>query len=294
METGKRVLRAPKGPQLVRGSDPTNSAVKLFIFGPWGSGKSFSIKGLLEHNFKVLVATTDAGGSGLNSVKLALQREGKAALLDNLYEIILEDDEQVQVFLSDPATYIPDIYDIDPDWLVWDGFGSWQQVYLSEKIGKMPVPRTGNKELPEAVEEGLQFEVAQWGMLRNGTYRAVHKFCALNNVKTKKVWNKIVTSQEAYKSKEQEGLIETGKPLLQGAGGILMGGAFDLIIRTKEVSGIGEGGKRASKFMYQFQAGNMIPKNRGFDLPPQIEADMFKLWDILNQQLKGNKSETTN
>jgi hypothetical protein len=283
MDVGKKTLPVPRGPKVVRGDEPT--PCKIFVFGPWGSGKTSVIKGLLEHGLKVLCVTTDVGGSGTNSVKLPLKREGKGDLLANLYEIVLENDEQVQAFISEPTIYFPDIYEWDPDFLVWDGFAGWQQVYASEKIGSMPVPRSGNKDIPEAVEAGLQFEVAQWGMLRNTTFRSVHKFCALNNRKTGKLWHKVVTAQEGYKSEEGKGLQETGKPLLQGSGGILMGGAFDLIIRTKEVQGKDDKGRSVSKFVYQVKAGNLTPKVRGFELPVELQGDMYKLWETLKGQL---------
>lgn len=284
MEVGKKTLPVPRGPRVVRGDEP--SPLKLFAFGPVGSGKTSIMKGLLEHNLKVLCMTTDVGGSGTNSIKLPFRRDGKVALLENLREITLDNDDQVQAFLSDPAIYFPEIYEWDPDFLFWDGYAAWQQVYASEKIGEMPVERRGSKELPEAVEAGLQFETPQWGMLRNTTFRSTHKFCSLNNKRTGKLWHKVVTAHEKYSSgAEGEGLLETGVPLLQGAGGIFSRGAFDLIIRTKEKQGKDEKGRSVSKFVYEVRAGNNAAKVRGFDLPVELPGDMYTLWETLKGQL---------
>ena len=265
-----------------KGSDPQARAIKIYVFGAWGTGKTLIIKGLLEHGLKVLCVTTDIGGSGTASVTLALKREGKESLLENLYEIVLNGDAEVQSFLSDPTTFFPDIYEVDLDVIFWDGFSSWQQIDLSEKIGTMPVARKAG-EIPQAVEEGLQFETPQWGMLRNATYRAAGKFCALNNVKTGKVWHKFITCQEGYKSKGDNsgGFNETKMPLVQGAGGILMGGAFDLIMRTKATKNVDTGGK---DYLYQFDADNAMAKNRGFALPASMPADMYKLWALITEQ----------
>lgn len=274
-----------------RGSDPNNSPVKIMFFGPWSSGKSYSIVGLLLSGLKVLVMTTDVGGSGMNAVKLALRHAGKEELLDNLYEVVINGDDELQEFLLTPRSFFPDIYTVDLDWVVWDGFGAWQQVDLSERIGGMAVPRAGNKELPQAVEEGLQFEQQQWGMMRNATIRAVHKFCSLKNKETGKIWHKIVTVQEGVKSKKVEAgkdassLTETHMPLVQGAGGVLMGGAFDLIIRTHEVKETDSKGIVSSKYLYELKGENHMSKNRGFKLPNVMPADMQELWKSIASQL---------
>ena len=238
------------------------------------------LRGLLEQNFKVLVVTTDVGGSGTSAVKIPLRMEGRENLLDNLYEVVLDNDEEFQAFLQNPKVFFPDIYTWDPDFLFWDGAAGWQQVYLSEKIGEIPVGR----DISAAVESGLVFEQPQWGAMRNGTFRGFHKFCSLHNRETGKIWHKIVTCQEGLKSQKDgansSALKETHMPLLQGAGGQLIGGAFDLIIRTKEVK---EAGK-PSKYVYQVRTENSMSKVRGFKLDNEIPADFGKLWTILETQ----------
>ena len=289
----KRVLSVPRDKRVKSGDDPDEMFVKLEIYGAWGSGKTFVIKGLLESGLKVLVVTTDMGGSGLNSIKIPLRREGKGELLANLREVVLDSDEEVQAFVSHPETFFPEIYEWDPDFLFWDGWGSWQQIQLMERIGSMPTQRKGG-ELPEAVEEGLKMEMDQWGMIKIGTTRTTHKFCALHNKTNGKPWNKILTAQEGFKSVKvgdsASVLKETKLPLLQGSGGILSGGAFDLIIRTRKDT-VEEKGKIIDKFKYEIRGENQISKVRGFELPATMDADFGKLWTMLSEQM-GIKTNT--
>lgn len=284
---GKKVLTAPRI-KVLKGSDKVARVVKIMFFGATGSGKTYAITSLLRLGYRVLLITTDIGGSGLNTVILALGNDNP--LLANITEIILNNDEEVQQFLDNPAAVYPGVYDEDFDFAVWDGFGAWQQVQLSDAIGKMPVTREGGKEVAAEVESGLMFEQAQWGMMRNGTVRALHKFCTLHNKKTGKIWHKIITAHEGYKSKppargqEGKGYTETKMPLLQGAGGILSGGAFDLIIRTK-VEKEETPQKVTKNYIYQIEAENLNSKNRGFELPNSMPADMGVLWTKLSTQL---------
>jgi len=284
---------SPRQKKVIRGNDLSETPVKLFFFGPWGSGKTYTAVDLLRAGYKIVMLVTDIGGSGSNSIRLALRKAGQEELLNNFVEIVLDDEEEVEKFIYSPTVYMPDIYDFDPDFLFWDGFGSWQQVYLSEKIGSM-AHGSDKRELPEAVEEGLQFETAQWGQLRNATFRRLHKFCTMRNTKTGKVWHKILTAQEGVKSKSsgpnQSELVETHIPLLQGAGGKLAGGAFDLIIRTVEKVDK-DGGKTTRKYVYEIKGDNAMSKNRGFDLPNVLPADMGKLWEMISDQLGLKKKE---
>ena len=293
--TTRKVLTSPRI-KVTRGSDKVARVVKIMFFGATGSGKTYSVIALLKQGYKVLLVGTDIGGSGLNTIVLALGAGNP--LLDNITEILLNNDDEVQQFLSDPRTVYPEIYDQDIDFLVWDGFGAWQQVQLSDKIGSMPVTRESGKEVAAEIESGLMFEQAQWGMMRNGTVRALHKFCTLHNKKTGKVWHKIITAHEGYKSKEKKGAdktggyVETKMPLLQGAGGILSGGAFDLIIRTKVEKEENDKRVVTKKYLYQIEGENLMSKNRGFELPNIMDADMGVLWDKLSTQLGIHKDAT--
>lgn len=277
----KKVLPSPRF-RITSGDDKAGNMLKIFIFGGWGSGKTFFVVGLLLQGLKVYIVNTDIGGSGANSIKLELTRLGREDLKANFKEVILSREADFQIFLNSPETVDPTIYDFDPDVLFWDGLAAWQQVELSEKIGSMPVTGSGdNREVPAHLESGLAFEQPQWGMLRNATVRGVHKFCSLNNKRTGKVWHKVATAQEAIKMKPAKaggGYVETKMPLLQGAGGVLIGAAFDLIMKTDKTA--------TGEFVYIFEDGeNLMSKNRGFKLPATMAADSGKLWADLTAQL---------
>lgn len=263
--------------------EPTH--IKIFLYGNWGTGKTYFIVGLLELGFKVFVVSTDIGGSGLNTVKLhILNVLKKPELLKNIKELVLNSDDEMQQFVDKPSAYYPEIYDFDPDFLFWDGFGAWQQSKLKDKIGDMPL-ESKKHELAPAVAAGYQFEMTQWGMLSTATMRTLDKFCALHNAKTGKLWHKAVTALEGLKSKPIEGqqaseLKETKEPLLQGSGGVMSGAAFDLIIRCKKTSST-DGN---DKFWYQFKGENKRTKLRGFNFPPQMEANPVQLWQEIEKQ----------
>ena len=108
--SGRKLLRAPKYGRAKRGNDNTASPIKIMLFGDLGTGKTYTIKDLLELGYKVLVLTTDIGGTGLNAVKIPLRMEGKSHLLDNLVEVVLNGDAEVQEFMEEPAVYFRDIY----------------------------------------------------------------------------------------------------------------------------------------------------------------------------------------
>ncbi|MEN6587809.1 MAG: hypothetical protein ABFE02_17345 [Sulfuricella sp.] len=264
---------------------------KMMLYGTWGTGKTLSLVGLLLHGFKVLVLTTDVGGSGLLSVKTWLRRTGRAALLTNVYSLTLSSYSEVESFLEAPETYMPDIYDVDIDWLFWDGFSGYQQVHVGSFVGDLePARSDSGKPVSEGRQAGLVFEQADWGAVRNATIRAVSDFCNLANKKTGKQWHKAVTCLESVKAKGggQGGFVETRQPLLQGAGGILSGAAFDLIIETTATaaSANAEEGSGGRQYWYVTKGNQQIAaKSRGIELEPRETADMFALWQKIAKQV---------
>lgn len=282
----KKELPVPRKSRVRRGDDNTATPLKLLLFGDWGTGKTYSAIGLLRHGYKVLFVTSDIGGSGLSTIKLYIKNVLKQPeLLENFYEIVITNDDEMQMFVEDPSKFFPEIYDIDFDFLFWDGFAGWQQSHLKDKIGEMALESSNsNRELKPAVAAGLHFEMTQWGMLTSSTIRTLDKFCGLNNKKTGKIWHKVVTAQEGVKSKEgKQGLYETKEPLLQGAGGVLSGAAFDLIIRTKKKFVISDK-ETIEQFEYQIKSENKKTKNRGFVLNNTEIGDMYLLWEKLREQ----------
>lgn len=237
---GVSTIKAPNAKVRNFDTDEVEMYLKLLFFGNPGSGKTYIIKDLLELGFKVLVVTTDVGGDGLNAVIIPMRAAGTwANHKANLRSIELSGYEQVKDFFASPETTIPDIYEFDPDFIFWDGLSGWQQIDVSTYVGDMTPERAGNKAVSDARESGLQFEQADWGQVRNATVRGVDDFCSMRNKVTGRMWNKIATCHESVKSKGAAlggGFTEGKEPLLQGAGGRIVLGAFDLVARTTIVS----------------------------------------------------------
>lgn len=301
IKTGARTIPAPRGRKMKNLSEETANCFKLGVFGPTGSGKTFLIVALLLHGLKVGVISTDAGGDGLITVKTELKKIGRPELIKNLVFDNLENPEEIKNFLKNPLSVYPDFYDNDFDFLIWDGFSSFQMNILPEMIGDLAQDKAslGDKELAEAREEGLQFEINDWGVFRNYTVRSLDRFLKINNKKTGKVWHKVVTFLEGIKGVQVKGsngmdttiYKETREPWLQGSAVKAIGPMFDLIMNTRAEL---DDKTKKRKFKY-ICAGHDQPagaKTRGLDVEPEMDADMFKLWPKICEQLDiklGNK-----
>ena len=79
-------LTAPRA-TVRRLSDPAKAGVRIFLYGPSGSGKSYFAKELLARGFRIVFLSTDIGGSGMAAVEGPLRREGKLSALDNGVDI---------------------------------------------------------------------------------------------------------------------------------------------------------------------------------------------------------------
>ncbi len=298
--SNNKVLASPRTPRAKKLSDRESRAYKILLFGKQGSGKTLSIVGLLLHGFKVFVISTDMGGDGLETVEMELGRLGRLELFDNVIHVTLPTYDNVMNFLDNPQSVYPEIYTEGIDWLFWDGFSGYQQINLAEEIGSMTPAKSGDKEVSDARESGLQFEMQDWGMVRNGTIRPLSKFIALNNAVTGQVWHKIVTCLEGTRVvRSGSGInittsyVDTKEPLIQGAACKLLGPAFDLIINTR--IGAGEE-KEKRKYLYVCAGHESVdgPKTRGLELPPIFDADMYKLWEEIVKQKGIKKGELVN
>ena len=285
---GVKTISAPRAKARKYADEEQETYLKILFFGPIGSGKSWVTKGLLELGFKVLVVTTDIGGNGLNSIITPMRRAGTwDAVKNNLREISLNGYEEIKSFFKEPETFegLEDLYDWDPDFIFWDGISSWQSVDISEYIGDMvPDQKSG---VSDAREAGLQFSIQDWGQVTSATVRGMDDFCSMRNKKTGRLWNKIGTCHELIRPRGQGaggGFVDAKEPLLQGRGGKLVLGAFDIVARTYLKVDTLDTTKRS--FVYQFQSDqNLVAKVRGFDLPPETEADPKKLFKDLYEQL---------
>jgi hypothetical protein len=265
------VIRSPQV-RITSLDEPEARYLKGMLFGPWGGGKTYTINALLELGFKVLVLTTDIGGDGLNTVILHQKRSGRDHLLANIRKVEVEDYDACVSFIKKPQRFMEDIYDWDPDWIFWDGFSGFQQIDVSEHVEDQ-----GSEKAAEAgTNTDLQFEMNQWGQIRNATIRNVANFLGMNNKKTGRKWHKLLTCQENVKSRPaKEGggpPVDTVSPLLQGAGGILMGAGFDFIWRClAKTKGVGS--DATLEYVYETKpSSERWAKCRGFEFPPTLDG----------------------
>lgn len=301
---GEKLLQTPrkKTRDFVAYSPGENSEadyVKICSFGHPGVGKTRAIKGFLEHGLRIASITTDVGGSGIRTVELELKREGRGELLKNLKEIELREYEEVCAFLEDPSVFrvqlensLGDLYDWNPNLLVWEGFSNWQGNDLANYVLSFK-PATDESKTSELRIEGLKLEPHDWDGVKRGTNLWLNKFLRLYNKKTGQAWHKYVTIHENQPSEvrlgkgkqgNEEGVIipESDKePMVSGSARKNIGAGFDLVLRM-----VKESGRRGEDvYWYETNVPHVAVKSRGFKLDAREEADMYKLWAKLMGQL---------
>lgn len=289
-----------KGPAKKRGftlDDDDSDYVKLMLFGPSGSGKTFPIGPLVASGKKVAIISTDFGDSGHLTVKNYLLGTQNRDQLVNVAIIPLSEYGEVADFFKAPWKYEVrpgvTLADFDPDIIMWDGFSAFQTIDISEYVGNMngkADSKGENKDRGEFRESGLVLEMADWGAIRNATIRKGNDFLGLRKPDGRPV-DKIMTCLEATISKEKEtgnkaaGTVissESFKPLLQGAGGVLLLASFDVIGRTKVKVSKKDANKGEREFTVVFSGTeNTVAKNRGFDLKAEEAADWTHIWGVL-------------
>lgn len=255
--------------------DDEQRHIKMMMYGGQGTGKTYILCALLELGYKIVVLSTDFGGDGLTTVILEMKRRGKSNLLDNARVVGADGYLAVRQFIDHPEKYIDGLWDsFVPHIFFWDGFSGFQQLDIAEHI----------EDSGKGSDSDLKFETAQWGMVRNATIRTVDDF--LDIVGPSGVApHKIVTCLEKIILKE--GRVEDQlSPLLQGAGGILMGAAFDLIWRSScEIKGTGDNVVAEYRYQTQPDGTKRTGKSRGFDVAPVVKAEMYHVWVGLLKEL---------
>ncbi len=280
----KRTLTLPRINRPKKLSEDEATIFKGLLFGPPETGKTRSFLGLLQHGFKLFVISTDMGGEGLSTVKIALNRLGRKDLLENLTVVVLNDYDTVKSFIDDPTTVYPTIYDEDFDFLCWDGFSTFQGINVSEKVGDDIKPQVkGDKELSEGREAGVVFEIMDWGAVKNMTLRNLDNFLKINNPKTGKIFHKLLTCLEGKNAvRSGDGFngttnyVDNGKPLIQGAAINFLTPAFDLVINTRKVG---------EEYRY------LINRKRELDLAKDEPGDMYALWSKISAQMGITKGQ---
>lgn len=289
VQQAKTALTAPTVPKKIvapkykvsSGIEPGLESINVLIFGNWGSGKTYTIRGLLELGLKVLYVNTDFGAGGLRAITIPLRQEGKEHLLENLRHIptfdLLDD---FSAFMAKPEQIFPEIYEWDPDVIFWDGLHGFQQILIAQEITGLDT-KDGTRD----IRDDYSVDGKEWQLVRNATINGVHSFLKLNNRRTGKVWHHIVTCQEDIRNAKNEigsavnhvG-VEQKVPLIQGSAQQIIAGAFDLIIRTKKDR---EG---THKYVISGQGNSLRTKKRGFNLPDELPADFSSLWKTLMEQ----------
>lgn len=271
-------------------SDAKGRWVKILMYGQSGVGKTDAIRAFLKAGMKVLVISTDLGGDGLSTVYNNLQEEGLLALGNQLVHADFPTWDDMKDFLNKPESFsledagYADIYEFDPDIVVWEGFSGFQLYQLDSAVLEMPANRKeGKANVSEQRDAGLVAEQTDWGAIKRGTIDAIGDFMKLHNYRTGKAWHKYMTCLES----EPDDRNDKRRPLLQGAAGKLLEAMFDIIIEGKRISKPGEKPGQF-KISYQYNCvghDKLVAKSRGYKLDPEEPADMNLLWAKIKKQI---------
>jgi len=291
--TGAREIKAPPRPRSRTLAEDDLDYFKLMLFGPVGAGKTHLIGQFVRDlGMRVVILSTDIGESGHLTIKTALTQAGKSELADRVRLLNLNGWKEVSDFLQNPYKFAPELWENEPDILAWDGFSGFQQVDISEYVGDMQPAEKTTRDRGDAIDSGLQFEQAQWGMVRNATVRKIDSFLTIRNPSGKPL-HKIVTCNEAIAYKPVDAskptgpqqIVESYKPLLQGAGGAIIQQGFDMILRnTVKIRKADTGAKREYLLITEGSE-NLVAKSRGFNLDPVMPSSAVLLWEKIQEAL---------
>lgn len=271
--------------------------VKIAAFGESGSGKTYALVPLLELGYKIAVINTDFGGNGLVTVRNELIRRDERQLLKNIWFAdfpVADGYRSVMAFLRDTFGVYPDLTDFNPDWLVWEGFSTFQMAQVDD-------------ELTESLTIDDEERWTHWAGVRRGTIRALAYFLSARDPRGKR-WHKYLTclegdEREVSKAKKafsgasaglsieetlkkaaeqaekkpaggKGGTTGARAPLIQGSSQALLPAGFDLVLEMVRLS---DGPNM--KYTYNSTGVEGIKaKNRGFGLDPSMSADFGELW----------------
>ena len=208
----------------------TPTSIKWYVWGHHKTGKTYIAARLLAEGYRILVLDSDMGGDGLLTVKEYLASVDKSALAKNLLRIPL-DYEAAQGFFANPAKYVAENAgglklweDFNPDIVVWEGFGTFQQQDITEyAIG---LSGGAKKDTDENAVSTLGYHYVQ-----NITGQFVDDFLRLQNPLTGFTPHKILQahvddrpvnaadgSKVAFDKIATTPTVEGGKPWLVGQG----------------------------------------------------------------------------
>lgn len=242
----------PRGFSLAQKSHDTGPA--LGIFGRGGTGKTHTLIGPLLAGEKLIGASSDFGGDGLDTVEGALKALGRDDLLENLLNVNLPNWNDLGDFARDPQQFF------DEDLLAWgptvcflEGYTSAQLISLEEELVKDDMGMT---------------ELRDWNKVKRNTLRVLVRF---RDIKIGDVSQaKIITFLE--NQKEDDNSKQTTGPHIQGAARNLMMPAMDIMMRTTR-------GKNGYRYTFRDDTGKVDVKVRArAGVPDEVEADPVQLW----------------
>lgn len=262
---------------LVRdGEDVGSNWAKICLYGATATGKTLFIVGLLLADERVLVFSTDFGGSGLQSVKQWFKDNPEHAhLLANLKEIEFPNHAAADKFLKAPWAFAPKLAAFDPTVLFWDGFSGFQQHHVEMYIESTNESRKANL---------LDFDMdtKNWAQVRNATLWPLNSFFLILAPSGRTLHKVVTCAEDDGKEDKQTGLLSVG-PLLHGVSRKMMQHAFDIILRTKKEY---EMGGALAKYQYITDGDKYsVTKSRGFGLAPIEPGDGTKLWEKIKGRL---------
>lgn len=286
---GKKVDVKKKRPQVKRLSDTSSRYIKIGLYGPPGSGKTFGLVPLVvEHGLKVLVISTDVGGDGLSTVVAELNRQGKGNLAEtHVYHITLSTYEEFVEFTEKPELFFPEVYDVGIDVLCWDGYSGFQQHQVSEYVDTLDTIRD---------REGAVIVQKYWGEIRTASVKTLNKYLYMHNRKDGKLWHKYLTCLVDDRAKEESlaaAIDEKAKaklpkeqkvPFVQGSAAKLIEPAFDFfaLTGTRRIADPKDSTKRTLEYIYKVVSSDkQKAKVRGVEFPDIIPANMGTVWATL-------------
>jgi hypothetical protein len=201
----------------------------VLIYGPQGSGKTYTLVEMLRAGERILLMSTDLGGSGASTIQNVLRTENNE-LLENIREVVLVTHEEVEAFLAEvPA----EIWEFNPTVIVWDGFSNYQTNMVLDAVGDM---KDHKNTVTDARDEGAAFDQQDWGIVKRLSARSIQAFLALHNPVTRQFPVRVVTCWQEVNTKTLNGITTVTpvkRPMLVGQLKYGLGAGFGLVVLTK-------------------------------------------------------------
>lgn len=283
---GTKAVRSPRLPSIKGNSlDDLDIGFAICLIGKPGSGKTNALAELILAGYKVFMVNTDAGGdNGINTIKARVLSAGKSLqyMLDHFRWITVEVGDQVGEgrsalveFLHSMRNSECEVWDFDPDVLVWEGFATYQGSYIIDEFDE---------------SDGSVSNFKEWGKIQTATIRDTEAFFKVRNPRNGKKPYRIVTCQEGQKSvKVRVGMDASNKPILEDqkvdTGGSalktsavrMFNAAFDVIIVCRV--------DNAGKYRYILSTDQQRDSKKRVVLPNEMDADFMKVWNETKKQL---------